>query len=289
MQVLVTGGTGFLGPSVVDAIVAHGHDVTVLVHRRAPEPRPRVAAMRADILDPGLDLAGHDAVVHLVGLLRERGGETFERAHVEATRSLVAAAERARVRRFVHMSANGAREGGTRYQDTKARAERLVRGSTLDWTIFRPSFVVGEGPGFDDQWARIARTGPLPRFGKGDFLMQPVARDDLAEAIARALTEPKASRKAYDVGGPERFTFAEYERRLLDRMGIRRPIVPVPKAVGRATVALLQWIPAFPADEETLEMFFEGNVTDDDAWTRDLGIRPKTWRDATAFLAPKEG
>lgn len=284
MRVFVTGGTGFAGPAVVGALLSHGHAVTALVHRRAPPGAVRV--VRGDVADPALDLAGHDAVVHLVGIIKEKGAATFERMHVEATWNVLAAAKRASVGRFLHMSALGAREGATKYWDTKARAERIVRASGLDWTIFRPSFIVGEGKGFDRQWADIARLGVLPRFGKGDFLMQPVARADVAEAFARALVTPASVGKVYELGGPERFTFADYERRLLERMRIRRPVLPVPKGLARLGAAAFHRVPGFPADPEALDMLFEGSVTDDDAWTRDLGIRPTTWHEASAFLAP---
>ncbi|HLE96458.1 MAG TPA: NAD(P)H-binding protein [Candidatus Thermoplasmatota archaeon] len=285
MRVFVTGGTGFVGRAVVEELLRHGHDVTCLVHERPPPARPRLSTTRGSVADAAsLRMEAHDAVVHLVGILRETRGRTFEAAHVDATRNVVAAARRDGVRRFLHMSANGARLGGTGYQDTKARAEESVRGSGLDWTVFRPSFIAGEGPGFDDQWRRIARMGPLPRFGKGEFEMQPVALSDVALAFARALERPQSIGKVYALGGPERFTFAEYERRLLRQMDVKRPVVPVPKPVARSGAALLQWIPGFPADPEALTMLFEGNVTDDDAWTRDLDIRPKTWEEATTFL-----
>lgn len=289
MRVFVTGGTGFVGPAVVDALLRHGHEVTVLVHRAKPgAERSSVVSRPGSVTDrASLDLSGHDAVVHLVGILKETRGRTFEAMHVEATRNVLDAARAAGARRFLHMSALGAREGTTKYWDTKARAEALVRASGLDWTVFRPSFVVGEGKGFDRQWADIARLGPLPRFGKGDFLMQPVARDDVAEAFARALTTPASVGKVYELGGPERFTFAEYERRLLAKMRLRRPVLPVPMALASFGAGALSWIPGFPGDREALSMLFQGSTTDDDAWTRELGIRPKTWDEAAAFLAPR--
>ena len=224
--VLVTGASGFVGRHVVRALLAEGFSVRVLVRRpgRMSAADGRVAEAVGSVTE-GVALtpaaAGCAAVVHLVGIIAERGTQTYERVHVEGTRSALAAAQAAGIRRFVHMSACGTRAHAvSRYHQTKWQAEELVRGSGLDWTIFRPSLIHGPDGEFAQMlraWA-FGRQPPflfMPYFGPG-FLgqrataqLQPVFVDDVAEVFARAPDTPDSIGRAYDVVGPDRYTWPE--------------------------------------------------------------------------------
>jgi uncharacterized protein YbjT (DUF2867 family) len=289
MRVFVTGGTGFVGSRVVDALLADGHEVPLLVHRRTPPARPGVTSAKGNVAKGEIpDLRGHDAVVHLVGILVQDRNQTFETAHVGATRGVVEAAKRAGVRRYLHMSANGVDARDTPYFRTKADAEDIVRASGLDWTIFRPSFIAGEGKGFDAEFARVIRLSPVvPVVGGGRFFMQPVTLRDVALAFARALRTREAVGKTYCIGGPETLEFREYLPRLASLMGKRRAFVPLPKGLALAMARL----PGFPANVDQLKMLFAGNSCPPGGadWTRDLGILPQRWEDGLAHLRPAAG
>src|SRR5207247_1474062 len=159
---------------VAAALTGRGHRVRALVRR--PEPA-RLLLGPAPELVPG-DLAdattlaalvrGSDAVIHLFGIIVEAGPATFDAVHVEGTRRVLAAARAAGVRRFVHMSAVGARDepGATRYHRTKRRAEDLVRDSGLSRAIFRPSLISGPENVPIRVIARLHRWSPVvPVFG----------------------------------------------------------------------------------------------------------------------------
>ena len=148
-------------------------------------------------LDEGF--TGCDVAIHLIGIIREnpKAGVTFDRLHVEATQNMVAAARRAGVRRFIHMSALGARANAvSNYHKTKFQAEELLRQSGFDYTIFRPSHIHGPGGEFlkmEAAWARGKRPPFLfmPYFGGGllglkkPSLVQPVHVKDVARRICR--------------------------------------------------------------------------------------------------------
>src|SRR3989442_9553349 len=155
-------------------------------------------------------MAGCDAVIHLVGTIRERPAlaETFERLHVDATLNVLAAASGAGVRRVLHMSALGTRPGArARYHQTKWRAEEAVRSSGLDWTIFRPSIVYGHGDGFVTVLARMVRRLPIvPVIGSGTARLQPVRLPVVAEGLARAPHRPAPGGPASRGGRPPAFT-----------------------------------------------------------------------------------
>ena len=137
MRVFLTGGSGFVGRYVLDALVERGHSVRCLVRKEPSEPRESVDFVRGDVTRPETlegCLEGCEAVVHLVGIIEEDKGRgiTFEALHTEATRNVVQEAERCAVDRFLLMSANGARQDGvSRYQTTKWHAEQLLRSSAF--------------------------------------------------------------------------------------------------------------------------------------------------------------
>jgi NADH dehydrogenase len=283
--VFVTGGIGFVGRAVVAALLAHGHRVRCLVrpgsrHRAAPEPG--VEAVSGDVTQPaGLAdaIRGADAVVHLVGIIREAParGATFERLHRQATEHVVAAARRAGVRRFVHMSALGTRPGArSRYHQTKWAAEEAVVAGGLDWTIFRPSVIFGPGDGFVTLLARLVRWLPVvPVVGDGQSRFQPVAVGDVAEGFARALERPAAVGRRFEVGGPRAYTFDE----LLDEVGAalgRRRVPKVHHPVGliAPVVSVLEGLPFFPLTSDQLLMLAEDSTCDPAPFVETFGIAP---------------
>ncbi len=147
MKVSIIGGTGFVGTYLIDALLQAGHTPRVLV--RAGSERKLAAAAQCetvpgDISDAAaldLCLQGTDAVIYLIGILREfpAKGITFEESQFHGVERTVAAAQRQGVKQFILMSANGVKAGGTKYQDTKFRAEQCVQASGLAWTVF-PTF-----------------------------------------------------------------------------------------------------------------------------------------------------
>jgi NADH dehydrogenase len=254
MKVAVTGATGFVGRRVVNEILRRGHSVRVLT--RSVESRSRfnlpVEAVRGDIEDEATlepFVSDRDAVVHLVGIIEESGGSSFDRVHRQGTENVVVAASRAGIARYLHMSAMGASlSSPSEYGRTKAMAEEAVKRSRLDWTIFRPSIIFGPGDGFVSLLARIIRKNPLfiPVIGPGTVRFMPVSVFDVARVFADALEKPEASRQAFDLGGPETFTMDAIEREIASAMGKPgKPLVHVPVAFGYLLAAGMALAPRF--------------------------------------------
>ena len=205
----------------------------------------------------------------------EAGAATFEAVHVEGTRRLLTAAREAGVRRFVHMSAVGARDepGATRYHRTKWRAEELVRSSGLSHAIFRPSIISGPENRPIRTLARLHRWSPLvPVFGDGGFAMQPVWIGDVALAFALAAERPALS-GVFELGGPATLTYEEFVRAIGRAAGHPRPLVHVPLAVARAAAAALGVMgPLAPLTLDQLQMLVEGSATPANALESTFGI-----------------
>ena len=270
-----------MGRHVTTLLAGRGHQVRALVRR--DDPGRAAAALPAertpgDLADPAALAAltrGADVIVHLVGIIVEAGAATFEAVHVEGTRRLLTAAREAGVRRFVHMSAVGARDepGATRYHRTKWRAEELVRSSGLSHAIFRPSIISGPENRPIRTLARLHRWSPLvPVFGDGGFAMQPVWIGDVALAFALAAERPALS-GVFELGGPAILTYEEFVRAIGRAAGHPRPLVHVPLAVARAAAAALGVMgPLAPLTLDQLQMLVEGSATPANALESTFGI-----------------
>jgi uncharacterized protein YbjT (DUF2867 family) len=278
LKLLVTGGTGFVGTHLVNALVRRGHEVAVLA-RHAERARNRynrpVEPRRGDVLDAAslpAAIAGRDAVIHLVGIIHEKGNQTFDRMHREAVENVVAAMSANGVRRLLHMSAVGAAEDSpSEYGRTKAAGERAVRGSRLDWTIFRPSIVFGPGDGFVSLLAPIVDKNPLfiPVIGNGRTRFQPVSVYDVARVFGDALGNPDTVGKTFELGGPDIFTLDEIYREIATVLGKRRkPLLHFPIWWGWflartfESLARRGWIDAPPLTRDQLKSLSRDNVAD---------------------------
>ena len=283
MTVLVTGGTGFIGPNVIHRLRAQDVRVRALV--RDPAGDARLAAWGVepavgDVTDPASVRAaceGVDAVIHLVAIIKGRPAD-FERVMAEGTRNVVAAAREAGVRRFVLASALGLDERSKEavpYFAAKWEMERAVRESGLEHVIFRPSFVFDRDGGVLPTFVRLARFAPVtPIIGSGTQRLQPIWIEDLAEYYARAITEPAAANRSFDLVGPEAVSWNEFWERLKRVLGVRRPSVHVPVAAMRIQATLTERLPGAPVTRDQLTMLELGDnvVTDANAAVETFGL-----------------
>lgn len=277
MKVFVTGATGFVGQEIMGRLHEAEYAVRVLARdRHSPKAREVATTYKAEVhrgnlldpasLDRGLD--GIEAIIHLVGIISEVGENTFEDVHHRGTQNMVAAAQKAGVRRFVHMSALGTRaNAASRYHQTKWAAEEAVRESGLDYTIFRPSLIYGPSDGFVNLFARMARFSPvLTMLGSESARFQPVSVGAVATAFVKSVAEPAAIGQTYDLCGPETLTMPEILDQILAVIGRNRLKVQVPFWLSRCQAAFLEFLfPALlrrapPLNRDQLIMLQEDNV-----------------------------
>jgi uncharacterized protein YbjT (DUF2867 family) len=213
---------------------------------------------------------GVDAVVHLVAIIRGKPAD-FERVMSEGTRNVVVAAQEAGVRRFVLASALGLDErskDAVPYFAAKWEMERAVRESGLEHVIFRPSFVFGRDGGVLPTFVRLARYAPVtPIVGPGRQRLQPIWVEDLAEYYSRAIDEPAAANRTFELGGPDAVSWNEFWERLKRVLGVRRPSVHVPFGAMRLQATLTERLPGAPVSRDQLTMLELGDnvVTDPSA------------------------
>ena len=207
-------------------------------------------------------VAGADAVINLVGILYEKGPQTFPRIHEHGAGNVARAAKAAGVGRLVHMSALGASpSSSSAYARTKAAGENVVREAFPEATIVRPSIVFGPDDDFFNKFAKIARYSPaLPLIGGGDTRFSPVFVDDVAQAFRAVLDDPERQGEVYEMVGPRTYTFKQLMQLMLDTMGIRRFFVPLPFYVAELEGAVLEALPKPPLTRDQVQLLKSDNV-----------------------------
>lgn len=267
-KVFLTGGTGFVGTEIVKELVKSRYRVKVLIHKQSVNiSSDLIEPVNGDVanLESFVDaVKGCDAIIHLVGIIREIPwkGITFERLHVKATQNMLIAAKQNKIKRFIHMSANGAKPEGTKYQTTKYQAEELVKNSGLTYTIFRPSIIFGKHDKFINELAKLMRFRVIPYFGDGNHQLQPVSVKTVAEAFVKSINNKKAFNKIYHLGGPKVYTYKELLDTIAASRGKKIIKIPIPVWLIRVFATLFGWLPQFPITNDQLTMLLEGNVCD---------------------------
>jgi uncharacterized protein YbjT (DUF2867 family) len=292
-MILVTGGTGYVGSRLVQKLVEQGRPVRLLVRDTAEGMRKfptGVEFARGDVTEPETlpaAMAGVETVIHLVAIIRERGGLTFEKVNYQGTVNVVDAEKEAGVRRHLQMSALGVlRDPNFPYHDTKYRAEQYVKASGLDWTIFRPSIIFGTGDQFFSTLAGLAKLPApfvLPDGGTAQF--QPVWLWDVIDAFIAALDDPLTIGQTYELGGPEIMSYKEMVSVLMDVTGKHRPMLPLPAALLKPAAFLFDKVlPKPPVTPEQLKMLRLDNSSKDSATATLIGRLPKSLREGLDYL-----
>lgn len=288
MVVLLTGATGFIGGHVLRALLDAGHDVRAVARRPGPAI-PGVVWAVGDFSrqhapeDWAAVVAGVDAVVNAVGIIREVPGQTFEALHTRAPVALFRAARAAGVRRLVQVSALGCDDRAPEpYFRTKRVADRVVE--ELGGVVLRPSFVWGPGDLSMRFFRQLAALPVVPVVGDGAYRVQPVHVGDVARAVVRAV-EGEA-RGAFDVGGDDALSFDELLDALRLRMGrSAAPKLHVPLPLIRLVAAATDAVGRGPITRDELGMLLRGSTCDLAPFAATFGFRPRGFRAALALEA----
>jgi NADH dehydrogenase len=285
--VTVFGGSGFIGRHLVGRLARQGWIVRVAVRRpsRAGFLKPmgdvgQITPIRAPIQDQTAvesAVAGADAVINLVGILYERRHQTFDAVHDRGAQTVAAAAAAAGIGRLVQVSALGAdHHSPADYARSKGAGEAAVRTACPEAVILRPSVVFGPEDGFFNRFAELARISPvLPLIGGGKTRFQTVYVGDVAEAIAKSVSDPACTGRTYELGGPHVYTFKELMELLLGQIHRRRLLVPWPFAMAELQAIFFELLPVPPLTRDQVRMLRHDNVVTEGALTlADLGIAP---------------
>lgn len=228
MNILLAGGSGFLGRNIAAALLAAGHQI------RPVSRSEGVDFSRMQSPEDWLPhLASMDAVINCVGIIGETGAQRFESLHTLAPTALFRACQQAGVRRVIQISALGADESAfSPYHLSKRAADEVLRSLDLDWFVLRPSLVYGRGGKSAGLFMRLATLPLIPVIGDGQQKLQPIHISDVVSTVMTSLVSTKP-RQTLDVIGSETFTFEEWLQKMRNAQGLPHArVVHVPFAVA---------------------------------------------------------
>jgi len=285
-RLLIFGGSGFVGRALCRQLVTQGFDrITVptrrRAHARALSVLPGVTVLETRLLDDE-SLKAHvgqaDVVINLIAILQ--GSEAaFEAAHVRWPRRLVQACEAVGGRRLIHVSALGvAEDAPSRYLRSKARGEAVIRASSLDWRLLRPSVIFGAEDRFLNLFAQLQQAFPvLPLAGPG-AQFQPVWVEDVAAALRRLIEAPEAAGRVYEAAGPQVLALHELVRLAGQLLSRPRPILPLPEPLAWLQALFMEGLPGEPLmSRDNLASMRVPNIASGRLpGLADLGISPRS-------------
>jgi nucleoside-diphosphate-sugar epimerase/uncharacterized membrane protein YphA (DoxX/SURF4 family) len=296
VKVLIVGARGFIGSHLVEAFTAAGHEVWGAGRPAATDAG--VASSRWITLDYTRPrppewarlLSGFHLVINAVGILRERGQQTFQSLHVAGPQALFTAAHAAGVPRVIQVSALGADAAAIApYHASKHAADRFLLELPVEGFVVQPSLVYGEGGTSARLFESMASLPVIPLPGNGLQRVQPVHINDLIAAVLLLAQRPwthDAADRTLPVVGPDPLTMREFLTVLRVAMGLGPArLLPVPRALVVAGARLGDLLPGVLLDSDTLGMLERGNTASSLPLERLLGRPPRA---PESFISPTE-
>jgi len=299
-RVLVLGAYGLIGLEIVRRLRASGHDVvglgrSIATGRRLAPEIDWIGADLASLTTPEAwrrHLHGIAAVVNASGALQDGARDNLAASQSLAIRTLIAACEEVGVTRFIQISAPSADPAArSAFLRTKGEADAVLRGSTLDWLILKPGLVIGANAYGGTALLRMLAAFPVVQpLVLGDSLVQTVAADDVAEAVAMALAGTVPMRSDYDLMEDTPQTLRNIVRRFRRWLGFAeaRATLDLPPWIGFTTARIADTAGWFgwrsPLRSTALSVLSHGVTGDPGPWRRATGHTCRSLRDTLAAL-----
>jgi len=252
-KICVLGGSGFVGSALVAKLDAAGYLVTVLTRRRDSAKHlfllPNVSVVECNVLDEqalGSALRGADAVINLIGILHQSRRLSFDVLHHKLPARLAKICVDLGIKRLLHMSSLQAdKNAPSQYLRSKAAGEAalLAFQQKLNITIFRPSVIFGRGDRFINLFARLIKILPVVMLAKPEAKFQPIWVEDAASCFVASVENTVTYGQTYELTGPKIYTFRQLVQKVMDTLGIQRPIIGLNNALSYMQAFMMELLP----------------------------------------------
>src|SRR5262249_23383046 len=286
--VTVFGGTGFLGRRIVRHLRLHGFCVRVASrhpdrgHALLPPDDPQLRSIKADVHDErsvAEALADAYGAVNAVSLYVEHGRETFHSVHVESAQRVAAQAQRARVKRLIHVSGIGAdARSPSLYIGKRGEGELAVREAFADAILIRPAVIFGPDDAFLTTILKLLERLPIyPMFGNGQMRLRPVYVEEVGKAIEKILKREKPAPFMFEFGGPRVYSYEEILKAVASAAGIKPIPIRVPFTAWHALAWIAEMLPSPPITRNQVELMQIDTISAADMpGMTELGISPRS-------------
>ena len=295
MKVALFGGTGFVGSYIIDELIANNHKPKLLV-REGSEKKllqaDKCEVFQGDLSDSAAvkkTISKADVVIYSIGLVREfpHRGITFQETQFDGVKQTVDIALDCDIKKYILVSANGAKLDGTKYQSTKYLAEEYLKHTDLDWTIFRPSLCFGDPrgggrPEFCTQLKKDMLNLPIPSpnfhtglipMNAGKFALSPIHIKNVAEFVVKSIEMTSAKNKTYPLGG-EAYYWKDLVQTMAASYGKKKWMIPAPAFGVKMLAFFFERFAWFPITRDQVTMLVESNVCESKEYFDSFDIKP---------------
>lgn len=302
--ITVLGGNGFVGSYIIKELAKTKAAINVVArhashatHLKMYGSVGQICLTDANVIDEkqlANVIMGSDIVVNTIGLLTEKGRQSFYNAHTQLPENIGKLAKKHGVQKVIHISSLAAEQAPTSsYAKTKLEGENLLVKHFKRAVILRPSVVFGPEDNFFNLFAKLATFLPaLPLIGGGYAKMQPVYVNDLALAVAKLIELPeyKLASNVLELGGPAQYTFKEILQYVLQISNKKRLLVPLPFALAKVQAFFMEFMPRPLLTRDQVELLKYNNIVQGENGLKLLGICPTAMQLVVPnFLVPSEG
>jgi uncharacterized protein YbjT (DUF2867 family) len=272
-MLLITGGTGFVGGYILEALENKFPRGDVRIFARGGQYLDKLRAQGYDtvvgsvtnLAETSRAMQGVATVIHLVSIIREvpAKGQTFDRVMGEGAENMATASKESGVKRIIFMSALGATNMSTPYFRNKMRGEAAVKATGIPYTIFRPSLQIGSGGEFTALLKQLTMFPVVPVLGPGNYPMQPMYVRDTARYFVQALDDERYTNQTFEVGGPETFEYNDMIRQTLEAQGKKGVLFHAPLPLVKPVVPIIDKLLPKLLTKDQFTMLLEGSATKD--------------------------
>ena len=221
--ITITGANGFVAKNLRNFLSKNHIKVIAIARKTFQKHHTETVVYSKTLLEKGLQnkLRNCDALVHLIGIGKQSSKYNFE-DNVDLTKNMIKTCKKSGIKKIVYMSGLGVTKNSrSDYFISKYKAEQEIINSGLDYTIFRPSYIVGKKDYLSKFILKQIKKGIVIIPGSGKYHLQPIFVEDVAKIILESIYEKKFSNKILDLVGPEIIKFEDFVRYFVKNKKIR--------------------------------------------------------------------
>jgi len=211
-QIVITGANGFIARNLRRFLNEKKIATICIARRNFRNYKSETKIISTEFSHiPISKLKNSNSLIHLIGIGKETPENSYQSTNIELTKKIIRLCKKAKIKKIIYNSGLGVSKKTTSsYFISKLKAEQLIVNSGLDYTIFRPSYILGTDDLLSQNLKKQIKKGSIIIPGSGNYKLQPISVNDVTKIILQATTSKKFSKKIIDLVGPEIVSFENF-------------------------------------------------------------------------------